>query len=331
MIIKLSQLKEQMKVRGISQTLLAERLGVDKRTVNRWMTGKQTIPHKYYGTLQIMFDFDGSEDPYDQSNLGYPKHRLKRKSFMLPVGVANDLYFLANWMGIKQNELIDMLPAAFKAIGILALEEAKSEIKEIEDLKAKLPIGWGPQNDIAKARYENKKKTAEGGNPFRDRLLISSFMVFKGAPVHRGHTRPRRVDVFDEGLNNIIDFCIGYGSIDVSKIDWSLWTKDNKAKLTEALFAQALVDLNVAHKNLLKPEHDDDYERDRDMLESLVILVRGLLNSMDKDSLNSTDLQTKYRNFEDEIKEFLDEDQLEVFGAGISKTNDLSFIKHTHS
>lgn len=325
MIIKIKQIKDQMRNKRVSQKYLAQQLEVTERTVSRWMSGSQTIPTKYHDKLAVILDLDTTQNVFED----VPRRSAdeKRISSSLPLRTLNDLYFLENWMGRSRSDLIMLLPRLLKVVGKLALEHEAEKLKELEEIEAKLPRSWGPQTDDAKANYERRKKALKSGNPFINEGIISSFLFDKDGIETFGESAFKRVH-FSEDLNSILELCIGMGFIDISKFEWSLWEEENQHKLKEKLLQQATVNLNQAFDGLKSASEDDEIFWST-RLHYLLVLFEALKENLEPSRSVNQLLREIESTWPTGLKEYSNQEELTVIKENLAKKNfKKSFFKH---
>lgn len=330
MIFKREKIKSQMRLKGISQKDLADRLDVTPRTVNRWMRGSQTIPQKYHEKLAVILDFDLYSDELGDVSRSFPPEKLKRISGVVPHNVSNELYFIENWMGISRDHLFWMLPRMIRVVAELAFERETEELQKIEELEKKLPSGWGPQTETAQKFFNSRKERIANGNPYQNTAAIFAFLMQRGIHFGLGLGGPQKFLLatnFGDELNNIIGICISEGHIDVSKVDWALWGKEENEDLKIVLIETAYENFRSVITELKNKDEDHFIER-QDRFHSLGILLRELINDSTHLVLTKYSI-TDIANFvEAAIVDFADLEEFETLEANLKTANMKGFLEH---
>ena len=307
-----TDIKKRMQAENISQRDLARKLGVTDRTVSRWISSNQQIPSKYFEKIKDILSL-GMEEDFEESDYGFlnpPKSGKKLLSY-LSFKTLNEYEYVANEFGISSNELVRIAPSLLIAMSKLALEDTEKKVEQLEKLSAQLPPRWGPQDDLSKKIFQLQKEAVESQDAFK---IYGSFDIFLGnvlkrvnptavyGPMQSFHEPYRKLtDIFDEKTNSSIHYAISLGIIDLSEINWNLWTHENRKELlSKIIFA---IEKRSEFFKKYVPKHEDYIEtvlNIKAMLFAFLKIISEVSDLTSEDRKKSTKLLEKMELENDE-------------------------------
>lgn len=139
-------LKETLKSRKLTQSLIEELTGKNIRTVRRWLSGQNQPGEKDIKKIAAYLEIEPEKlDPrLEEQSAG-----KVQVSARLSVSSHNAYQLLKHHYGVSQTEVIELAPIMFAAIAKYSDTLARQEASELEKASQRYPIDPGSVENIA--------------------------------------------------------------------------------------------------------------------------------------------------------------------------------------